>query len=592
MPFGMPEPLATYSAPQGRESVKSKLLNSLWHHTLPDLGVDARRQQTLRELAYRLFYQEEEPFSHILCQIHGVMGRSRRLLSEVRARPPVPGGPVLIWTMRGGGQVNATEAIIAHALRLRGIDTQIVLCDEFLPACEQRSVLRYPTGQWNPRTDRQICDHCHFNARQLFDAFELPVVMLSSLVTPQELATIQQRINQMSRENVLALEDGGVQLGGEIRAFLNLYYRALAWPDSPQTEELLRRGAAAALMLRRACDRILDQERPQAVLTSHGVYLLWGVIKRVAQRRNIPLTVWGNGYRTGTLRVSQGNWFEVTIAEPGEVWEGLDLTPERVQRLDDYLGKRWDGQRDRRVLFDGEGGPNRLTLDRLGLDPAKPTLGIFPNVAWDADLNFKDVVFRDMSEWLVETVRWFAKHPEFQVVVRAHPGEAIAVSNERASDVVLQEFPTLPNNVAVIPAENKVNSYGLARLVRAASVYGSQFGLELACRGLPVIVASECFYRGKGFTHDVKSRSEYFDLLSRLHTLQLLDDTAVHRARTYAYHYYFRRLIPFRYLVSEGWSALKDITLQNLGELLPGRDPYLDLIVQGILENKSVVLDV
>ena len=482
--------------------MKSKLFNTLWHHTLPDLGVDAHRQQAIRALAYRLLLRED-PFSHALGQIRAIMARSRAVLAEVKLRPPMPGGPVIIWTMRGGLQVNTTEAIIAHALRLRGVDVRVVLCDEFLPACEQRAIHVYPRGRMNPRTDRQICDRCHFNATQVFNAFELPVVTLSSLVIPQEVASIQKRATQMSREEALALEDGGIILGGEVRAFVNQFYRALRWPDSSQTMQLLRKGAAAALILRQASDRVLEQERPRAVLTSHGIYLLWGVIKRVAQHRGIPVTVWGNGYRTGTVRLSQGNWFEAAIAEPVGVWEGLELTPERTQRLDDYLNNRWDGKRDRRTLFGSKDGANSLTADRLGLDSAKPTLGVFPNVAWDADLNFKDVAFQDMSEWLVETVRFVAHHPRLQAVVRAHPGEAIATTRERSHQVIMRHFPALPRNVVVLPAESKVNSYAIARFVHAATVYGTQFGLELACRGVPVIVASECFYRAKGFTWDV-----------------------------------------------------------------------------------------
>jgi len=494
--------------------------------------------------------------------------------------------------MRGGLQVNTTEAILAHALRLRGVPVKVVLCDEFLPACEQRSQYLYPGGRLNSRTDRQICDGCHFRAEEVFQAFELPVVRLSSLVTPFEKEAIQQRADHFSPGEALALEDGGLPLGGEVRASINQFYRALRWPESPQTDQLLRNGAAAALMLRLAADRLLEREQPRAVLTSHGIYLLWGIVKQVAHQKGIPLTVWGNGYRTGTIRVSQGNWFEATLAEPLSVWETRDLTPERVQRLDEYFNNRWNGHHDRRVLFDGQQASTPLTLDQLGLDPAKPTLGVFPNVAWDADLNFKDAAFLDMTHWLVETVRFFESHPQLQVVIRAHPGEAISFTSERADAVIRSAFPTLPPNVALFTAESKVNSYAIARLLRAAAVYGSQFGLELACRGIPVMVVSECFYQNKGFTWAVRTQEEYASLLSSLDTIRPMDEALRQRARTYAYHYYFRRLVPFPFIRSQNWSDLKDITMQSLEELLPGQDPYLDLVVQGILENRPVVLDV
>lgn len=573
---------------QARKLMKSRLLHHIWHHTLPDLGVDARRRQAIRAWAHRLVGREH-PQVRVLRQIRAIMDRSRDVLRQAG----VPSGaPVIIWTMRGGPQVNATEAILAHALRLRGVDVRIVLCDKFLPACEQRAVHMYPGGRWNAGTDAQICDVCHFNATQVFDAFELPVTSLSTLVKPAEVAEIQRQTSSMSRQQILEMEVGGIQLGAEVRASLNLFYRSLRWPDSAQTTALLRKAAAAALMLRQAAERVLDQERPRAVVTSHGIYLLWGVITRVAGRRGIPLTVWGNGYRTNTLRFSQGNWFEVMRAEPNSAWSSLDLTPDRVKRLDEYLEHRWDGRRDRRTLFDHDGKTATDVWAALGLDPARPTLGMFPNVGWDADLTFKEVAFEDMSDWLVETVRFFLDKPDWQLIVRAHPGEALATTKERTDDVVHRAFPTLSRNIVVIPAESRVSSYALAAGLRAAAVYGSQIGLELACRGIPVLVSAGCFYEGKGFSIDVTSREQYRAQLARLDTIAPLDDAAVRRARTYAYHYYFRRLTPFPYLISRGWSALEEVALRRLEDLLPGRAPYLDAIVDGILNDTPITLDV
>lgn len=571
--------------------MKSRLLHRLWHNTLPDLGLDARGQQAVRELVNRVRGQQD-PIRHPLEQILALLSKSKSSPAVQRAWAARSGQPVIVWTMRGGPQVNTTEAILAHALQLRGVPVRVVLCDEFLPACEQRTQFAYPGGRFNQRTDAQICDQCHFKAAKFFKAFDLPVVLLSTLVTPSEKAEIMQRTRQMAAEEALALTDAGIKLGGEIRASLNQFYRALQWPETPQTLLLLRNTAAAALMLRLASDRVLEREHPRAVLTSHGIYLLWGVIKQVAQQRGVPVTVWGNGYRTGTIRVSRGNWFEATVAEPLGVWESLQLTPERSQRLDEYLNNRWDGKRDRRVLFEGL-DPNRpLTLDQLGLDPTKPTLGVFPNVAWDADLNFRDGAFQDMFHWLEETVRFFADHPQFQAVVRAHPGEAISFTSQRTDTVIRRAFPTLPPNVALIPAESKVNSYAVARLLRAAAVYGSQFGLELVCRGVPVLVASECFYRAKGFTWDIRSQAEYTGLLRSLDTIRPMEETLRQRARTYAYHYYFRRLAPFPFITSQNWSDLKDINIQSLEQLLPGRDATLDLIIRCILNDEPVVLNV
>jgi hypothetical protein len=165
------------------------------------------------------------------------------------------------------------------------------------------------------------------------------------------------------------------------------------------------------------------------------------------------------------------------------------------------------------------------------------------------------------------------------------------VTRQRVADAVRAAFPTLPSNVALIPAESRLDSYGLVPHLGAATVYGSQFGLELACRGLPVVVVSACFYARKGFTRDVESPREYFALLERLDRIEPLDHEARDRARRYAYHVYFRRLVPFRYLVNRDWSQMRDLCLDGLEELLPGRDPFLDRILEGVVDGRPVVLD-
>ena len=54
----------------------------------------------------------------------------------------------------------------------------------------------------------------------------------------------------------------------------------------------------------------------------------------------------------------------------------------------------------------------------------------------------------------------------------------------------------------VIPAESDVSTYTLSEIVDAGIVYTTKVGLEFACRGIPMIVVGEPFYRGKGFTWD------------------------------------------------------------------------------------------
>lgn len=107
--------------------------------------------------------------------------------------------------------------------------------------------------------------------------------------------------------------------------------------------------------------------------------------------------------------------------------------------------------------------------------------------------------------------------------------------------------------------------------------------------GVPVIVAGEAWVRGKGITQDATSAEDYLRLLDALPRGRRLDAATVERARTYAYHFFFRRMIPLEFTQPlEGW-PLYALRLRGLDDLAPGRSVGLDLICDGILRGAEYI---
>jgi hypothetical protein len=100
-------------------------------------------------------------------------------------------------------------------------------------------------------------------------------------------------------------------------------------------------------------------------------------------------------------------------------------------------------------------------------------------------------------------------------------------------------------------------------------VFTSTAGLELALHDVPVIVAGQTHYRGKGFTVDVASPDEFQTALAAA----VADPQAVapdrDLARRYAYLFFFRAPIGAPY-VEEHVPGLARITSPDLTELEPG----------------------
>jgi len=121
-------------------------------------------------------------------------------------------------------------------------------------------------------------------------------------------------------------------------------------------------------------------------------------------------------------------------------------------------------------------------------------------------------------------------------------------------------------------------------------VYSSTIGLEAAVRGISVIVAGEVHYARKGFTLDVDSKEQYTAILNdEFNDCESLSEEKKELARRYAFFYLYRTKIPLEFYKAERFK-ISTLLIRSYDELLPGRNPYLDLIMEGILNGKPITL--
>ncbi len=225
----------------------------------------------------------------------------------------------------------------------------------------------------------------------------------------------------------------------------------------------------------------------------------------------------------------------------------------------------------------------------LGLDPGRPIVGALTNVLWDAQLYYEGHAFEDMLEWLWATIDFFAARPDQQLLIRIHPHEVKHGNRQPVGPELARRYPELPENIHVVGHDSPLNTYALMALCRSVLIYGTKTGVELTPLGQPVIVAADAWIRGKGLTLDASTKQEYTALLERAASLPPLDDDTVARARRYAFHYFFRRMIPLSSLEADRDEVTFSIT--SLDDLSPGNDPGLDVICAGILDGEEFVFD-
>ena len=232
-------------------------------------------------------------------------------------------------------------------------------------------------------------------------------------------------------------------------------------------------------------------------------------------------------------------------------------------------------------------------LRRHGVDPSKPVIGLLTSVMWDAALHYKDNAFPDMLSWIFTTIDYFNTRPDLQLVIRVHPAEIQGglPSRQKVWDEIRNRYQRLPSNVFIIGPENPLSTYAIMEQCDSVIIYNTKTGIELAAMGIPVIVAGEAWIRNKGFSKDVSDPDEYRQVLNQLPRGRRMNEADTLRAKKYAYHFFFRRMIPLEFMEPAHGNPPFRLRLNHLESLKPGKSRGLDLICDGILNGADFIYD-
>ncbi len=327
----------------------------------------------------------------------------------------------------------------------------------------------------------------------------------------------------------------------------------------------LERNLSAA----KAAYAFLQKQQPDIVILPNGTILEFGVIYQVARWLGIPTITYEFGEQRDRVWLAQDA--EVMRQDTAQLWKEKSdqpLTPEQLSQVQKLFAARqrgslWENFARRWQGVPSEGGGQ--VRDALSLD-GRPIVLLATNVIGDSLTLGRQVFSDSMTECLERTVGYFANHPEFQLVVRIHPGELVT-KGPSVADVVHRALPDLPAHIHLVPAEAKINTYDIVEIANLGLVYTTTVGLEMAMSGVPVIVVGNTHYRNKGFTLDPTSWEAYFSLL----TSELspgnhkhLTKQQVEQAWNYAYRFFFEYPQPFPWHLVHFWKDLEAWPISRL----------------------------
>lgn len=528
-----------------------------------------------------------------------LLGADHARLRERAATLPPDAPHVLLAPSVGQPAMTTLESLLAVALTLRGARVDVLLCDEVLPAC-QNCMLGKLKDEWvtteflrhGPK--REICVSCYSPARAMFESLGVRVLRYGDFVEDGEVETAWRLARTLTPDEIAAYTVDGVPIGEHARAGAIRFFARTSLDKEPHGVDVLRRYFAAAVITRFALERLLTRERYASVTFNHGIYVPQGIVGAVVRRHGVRVVNWIVAYRKNAFIFSHGDTYHHTLMdEPVSNWTDLEWDSEIDRELLDYLQSRWTGAEDW-ISFNRT---PETELDAIaketGIDFSKPSIGLLTNVMWDAQLHYPQNAFANMWDWLVTTIKYFDKRRDLQLIIRVHPAELRGhiQSRQPIAEEIAREIGPLPPNIHVIPPQSSVSTYSVMTRCDSVLIYGTKTGVELTSLGVPVIVAGEAWIRNKGITIDARSPEHYLELLDTLPLGRRLDDAAMKRAKKYAYHFFFRRMIPLgvvKPVEGRSWSPYA-VSVGRLADLEAGHDPGLDAICDGILHGSEFI---
>ena len=513
------------------------------------------------------------------------------------ARGAAQGGPRVLMATGIGSYAHAVtlESALSVALTFRGADVHVLLCDGAMTACAACDASLYPSLERFVRhgPSRDLCRDCLWPAERVYAQLGLTVHRFSDWLTADDRAEASRLAATIPYREIPSFTLEGLVIGEHAHAGALRFFATGSLDGEAQAEPVLRRYLESALLTAFATRRLLKATRFSSAVFTHGIYVPWGIVGEVARQEGVHVSTWNVAYRKRRFIFSHDDTYHHTLmTEPSDHWEDLELTEGQERDLMHYLSSRREGLFDWIVFHRPVTQEAREIPALVGLDPSKPVIGLLTNVSWDAQLHYPANAFESMLDWLVQTCRYFARRPDLQLLVRVHPAEisGFPPSRQPILSELRKAIPQLASNIIVVPPESGLSTYALMSLCNSAIIYGTKMGVELTSRGIPVVVAGEAWIRNKGLTRDASSPEEYFRILDGLPFPEQLDASQLARARRYAYHFFFNRMIPLPFIEPRAGDAIYRLKLESLRHLLPGESEGLDTICRGILGQGPFVL--
>lgn len=286
-------------------------------------------------------------------------------------------------------------------------------------------------------------------------------------------------------------------------------------------------------------DKIFRKCPPKYYIVDESGYTD-AVIARVAAKHNAQIIQYMSNYLCSTVNhFNEGYQFG-----NHSIWrEKINLL------LENDIEGGYEEEADRYLesIFKGKGNlsinektayVNKKVIDKeqllqeLKINNENKNILVLAHCFSDCPLCGGQFVYVDYYQWFVETMKIISELKNVNWIIRPHPMRH-NYSENGVIENIFQRYKT--DNMYWMGDE--YSSEMVPVVADAIITVNGTAGVEYSCCGIPSIVVGNPFYTGYGYTINVKSRTQYREILEKAHLIHKLTETQINNAKKILYLY-------------------------------------------------------
>ena len=506
---------------------------------------------------------------------------------------------ILIATSTGGHRLAlSSEILIGLSLKARGVLVDFLLCDENLNACSECTYKDFKNNKnFIQYGSSHKCPTCWISGQKSLKEAGFKTLKFSDFEKSKNLKEVNKIYNSVKPKDIRNFKIDNVYIGEHAYAGTLRYY-AKGFIDFTNDEILtLKKFFFAALKTYFISKNLFKKKKYKSVLLNHGIYVPQGIISETAKENKVNVVTWFTAYKKKSFLFSHNETYHKSLLkEDTSEWENIIMDKEKDDKLKKYINSRKYGTDDWVYFHNKQPNFNfKLTDYNKELSNDENFTSLFTNVIWDAQLFFDQNIFKNMVEWVLQTIDYYIKLNKI-LVIRAHPAEVTGTlpSRQNIFSEIKNKYKKLPKNIIFIHSDDPISSYAIIEKSKFCIVYGSTIATEIASIGKNVLIGGESWIKNKNISYDPTSKAQYFKFIDQLLINSEMNDYTFIRAKRYAYHFFFRRMIPIN-LIEVRDAKYEDfiINKSSISKIFPkgNSDKGINTICEGILNNKSFTFD-